>query len=403
MTDGLITTDPALIGEREAAAVRDGMPRSLALTYLTGRPHTGQRGPRLRPGHHVVAGFVSMFGGLVLSCWALAGLLDGVWWFAPVLVAGWAVSLHGMRNLRMMVYHQAAHRNLWARPSLDRPLGRVIAGLLMVQDFERYSAEHVADHHAVHHMTVRDPTVQAFLIGLRLSPGMSPRQMWARVLWTLVNPVFHARFLIGRIRSYFQPAAPLTRYATAGAYLAVAVALVWTGWWPFALVCWVWPLTVPYQVSNTLRLCVKHTFPSPAMTRRKGSDYFGGLTNAIFIGEAAPGPGHGLAHIGRWARWWARMLLLHFPSRYLVLTGDTVCHDFHHRRPMSREWAGYVFERQADADAGHPGWPPYRAVWGLVPAIGVVFASLSAADPAEYHVDRIAAISGRDLFSAFDD
>ena len=54
-------------------------------------------------------------------------------------------------------------------------------------------------------------------------------------------------------------------------------------------------------------------------------------------------------------------------------------------------------------DAGHPGWPEHREVWGLVPAINVVFDSISRADPAEYNRERIGRVSRRDLFSAYDD
>lgn len=97
------------------------------------------------------------------------------------------------------------------------------------------------------------------------------------------------------------------------------------------------------------------------------------------------------------------MLLIHFPTRYLVLTGDTVVHDFHHRRPMTRDWANYIFAREDDANAGHRGWPEYRHVWGLVAAIDTVFASLSAADPNAFSRDRLAEVNHREVFAAFDD
>ena len=103
------------------------------------------------------------------------------------------------------------------------------------------------------------------------------------------------------------------------------------------------------------------------------------------------------------AVWAFRMTFLHFSARYLVMTGDTVCHDFHHRRPMSRDWANYIFARQADIDAGHKGWPGYREVWGLVPAINLVFRSLSAADQEMFDLARLPAVSSRQLFAAFDD
>src|SRR5437763_2026342 len=158
----------------------DGLPRlfALPLTFLSGKPHTGQRPLQLTPTAHLAAAVVCLGTGLAVSGGALT---VGGWWLT-LLVPGWAMTLHAMRNLRMMMFHQCAHRNMWGHRRLDRALGRLIAGLLVVQSFERYSAEHVSDHHALHHMTLRDPTVQAFLVSLELRAGMTRRQMCRRLL-----------------------------------------------------------------------------------------------------------------------------------------------------------------------------------------------------------------------------
>ncbi|MEU1407865.1 fatty acid desaturase [Streptomyces sp. NPDC005728] len=376
------------------------MPHTLALTLLTGKPYTGQRPLRLTPAAHLVAAGGSVLSGVALSGTAVT--LAG--WWLTLLVPGWAMTLHGARNLRMMIYHQCAHRNMCGRHRLDAALGKVIAALLMVQHFARYTVEHVADHHAVHHMTLRDPTVQAFLVGLRLRPGMTRRHMWRTVISRLASPVFHARFLWARMRSYAASGSWRERFAVGGAYLIVATAAIWSDRWLLLLVAWVLPMTLFFQISNTLRLCVKHTFPTRDVTERRSRAYFASLTNAVFLGEPAPGSQlRGARRLRAWARWWLRMFTVHFPSRYLVLTGDTVCHDFHHRHPMSRDWANYIFARQADIGSGHRGWPAYRAVWGLIPAINVVFDSLAAADPAEYDPTELTDIRGRELFAAFDD
>ncbi|WP_256362242.1 fatty acid desaturase [Streptomyces sp. TRM70350] len=327
------------------------------------------------------------------AAWVLSG-----WWLV-LLPVGWAVTLHGMRNLRMMIYHQCSHRNMYRRRTVDRALGHLISSVLVIQNFERYSREHVADHHAAHHMTLRDPTVQAFLISLGLAPGMSREEMWRRVLGRIFSPLFHLQFAVARARSFWQASAGAEKATATVLYGALTGVTAVTGTWPAFLVVWCVPLVPLFQVSNTLRLCVKHTFPAKGTEVRRGREYFAGLTNAIFIGEAAP-TGRGAV---AWCRWTARMLLVHAPARYLVLTGDTVVHDYHHRYPSSREWHDYLFARQRDLESGHRGWPGYEQVWGLVPAINRVFDSIAAADPEEYDAARIASVSKRELFAAFDD
>ncbi|WP_228769904.1 fatty acid desaturase [Actinokineospora alba] len=319
------------------------------------------------------------------------------------LLVGWAMALHGLRNLRMMVFHQSAHRNMWRRRRPDRTLGRILAAVLVVQNFDAYAAEHVTDHHAAHHMTLRDPTVQAILLGLGLRPGMSRRAMWGTLLGKLVSPVFHARFLTARVRSYWIGVSRAERITLTAAYAAVITLAALTGTLPVLLVAWVVPLTVLFQISNTLRLCVKHTFPAPGTTTT-GREYFAGLTNAIFLSSPPPAADEpGPRRLAGWIRWWATTLTVHFPSRYLVLTGDTVCHDFHHRYPMTKEWPDYVFARQRDLERGHPGWPPYTAAWGLRAAIDRVFDSLRAADPAVFRPERVDGVNRRQVFAAFDD
>ncbi|MFF4215888.1 stearoyl-CoA 9-desaturase [Streptomyces nondiastaticus] len=378
------------------------LPRLLQspLTVFTGKPLAGQAPFGWSPTYHLASAVAAMIVGAAVGAtgWALGS------WFLFLLLPGWAVTLHGMRNLRMMVYHQCSHKNMYRRRTLDAVIGRATSSLLVIQNFERYSREHVSDHHAAHHMTLRDPTVQAFLVSLGLHPGMTRRQMWRRVLAKLGSPRFHLAFAFARTRSFWNKSATSEKVTSVALYGAAAAATIATGTWDALLVVWFVPLIPLFQVSNTLRLCVKHTFPPAGTEVRRGREYFASLTNAIFIGE--PAPGRALPAGRRtlaWARWTLRMLFVHAPSRYLVLTGDTVVHDYHHRAPSSRTWSDYLFARQQDADAGHPGWPPYHEVWGLVPAINYVFDSLAAADAEEYDVARLRSVSKRELFAAFDD
>jgi fatty acid desaturase len=372
----------------------------LPVTLLTGKPFVGQKPLRISPTGHLVAAGMSIVGGVTVSClgWILSG-------FGLLLLAvGWAMTLHGMRNLRIMIYHQCAHQNMHGRRKLDIAIGRIISSLLIIQNFERYRREHVSDHHAVHHMTLRDPTVQAFLISLDMRPGMSRSQMWRRLLGKLSSPTFHVRFAVARVRSFARGSAPTEKVLTLVIYGMIAAIATFTKAWIPLVIVWLIPLIPLFQASNTLRLCVKHTFPSRGIVEKRGKAYFASLTNAIFLGEAVPPPQEGTVRtITCWLRWAWRMAFVHFPARYLVLTGDTVCHDYHHRHPSSRQWSNYIFARQQDCENGHRGWPPYHEAWGLVPAINRVFESLSLADPEDFDVRRISSVSKRELFSAFDD
>jgi hypothetical protein len=252
-------------------------------------------------------------------------------------------------------------------------------------------------------MTMRDPTVRALIITIGLRPGMTSNRLWRRLLAQITSPRFHIQFLAARIRSHLAPASALERTLTIGLYGAAGVTAWVAGLGTVLLLAWVVPLTVFFQIATTLRLVVKHVFPTPGGPRR-GKEHHANLSYGIFLGEAVPPRGLDPARaLSAWSRWIARTLLVHFPARYLVLTGDTVCHDYHHRHPRAPNWADYLFARQRDVADGHPGWPPYREVWSLVAATNLVFDSLTVADPAEFSSPTFGKTRDRDYFAAFDD
>lgn len=368
------------------------------LTALTGKAFCGQRPWRLTPTHHLVAAAGSLSGGLL---WSWSTLHRSGWWLA-VLPLGWMVTLHGVRNLRMMIFHQCSHSNLYGDKKLDSLIGRILSTVLLVEQFSKYSRAHVTDHHSARHMTLHDPTVRALLITIGLRPGMTRRQLWRRLMHAVLSPVFHVRFLVARLVSHFGPSSWVGRAASTLFWAGLGLIATMTHSWKFFLLAWVVPLTLLFQISSTLRLSVKHTFPAPG-GRRSGKEYFASLTYAVFLGEPVPpAQASRLQAIKVWSRWLGRMLFVHLPARYLVLTGDSTCHDFHHRHPKSREWANYIFARQRDVEEGHPGWPPYREVWGLTAAINNVFDSLANCDPAEFDLTG-SSPAHLSLFGAFDD
>ncbi|MFD3416360.1 hypothetical protein [Streptomyces decoyicus] len=188
------------------------------------------------------------------------------------------------------------------------------------------------------------------------------------MLGKLVSPRFHFAFAVSRTRSFWSESARSEKVCALALYGLTIAATVLSGTWPALLVIWFVPLIPLFQMSNTLRLCVKHTFPEPGVEVRHGREYFSSLTNAIFIGDPIPYAGLPFGRrLAAWVRWTLRLVFLHVPSRYLVLTGDTVVHDYHHRYPAARNWANYILARQQDVDDGHCGWPPHHEVWASSP------------------------------------
>jgi hypothetical protein len=87
------------------------------------------------------------------------------------------------------------------------------------------------------------------------------------------------------------------------AWRNLGVVAVSNSWITF-LVVWVFPLTILYQISSTLRLCVEHHFPKNEQPFRDKKDY-GRLTVGVFLGEPVPQvSGISPESFLKWGIWW---------------------------------------------------------------------------------------------------
>lgn len=358
-------------------AMRAQLPRVLQgpLTWLTGKPHDAQvQRFVLRPIHHVLGTFVSMTVGVATTTVALvAGP-------AVLAIVGLAITVHGLRNARTVLLHQASHVNLFGRSRLDRVFGEFIAAVTFSSSYSEYRHEHIREHHSRLHMTSNDPTVVS-LDALGLRRGTQLPTLRRRLRRSLVSPVVHARLLAARARSQRKGLATAAGRAGLACSAALTAGLAWRYGWAVTVVAWFVPLTVGLQMTGMLRLVGEHVVPPPG-PRLMGKSLAAGYTNAVFLGEAPPRPrARDVRWALAWVRWWGRMLLVHFPSRYLVFTGDTPVHDFHHRHPRSPNWANALYARQRDLDVAGRDLPAYTEVWSAAAATDALLRSLAAASP----------------------
>lgn len=356
------------------------------LTRLTGVPLSGEVTTKLTPWDHLrgAASFLSC--GLLLSAWSAEFLRPLT---VPTLMLGWLFTLHGARKMRTIVMHQAAHRNFVRKEGIDRPLGKLISIVLVAEEFDSYRKSHCADHHSSRHQTIDDPTVAFLFNDVHLRPGLSCKQMWTRLLATVVSPAYHARFLWSRFQSHFKGTSNRHRLAFCCYLVAVVAAVSLCGAWNVLVLAWLFPVGILYQVSTAFRLSSEHVFPEQLPPVRNRAT-IGAFTLAIFSG--APAPAECSSQPVRflmWIWWWTRILGFHLPCRLAFLPGDGPVHDWHHRHPMSPDWANYIQNRASDAGQIGNTTLSYSEVWGFHRAIDACFTSLSKANPSDYAITRV--------------
>lgn len=343
------------------------------LSWLTAKPASWEAASPATPLDHVVRAFTLAFGGTLLSLGAIAA--GGLW--QGLAAVGLILTTSGLGWLQAVVLHHAAHGTVLASRPANKRLGRLISALLLIKRFDDYQREHMLHHSAKKLLTDEDEFARFMFGMMRLEPGLPLPRLRRRVVTTLLSPLFHLRWLLPRVSSALSPRDPGHAALAAALWVPQIALAVLTGQLWAWLVAWVVPVTVLYQCATAGRVLCEHRFPDEVLIRARGKEFVCVATTGVFAGQAPTGTGSSF-----WIGWWSSMLTVHLLSRVLVLVGDAPCHDYHHRRPGSRKWAGYAHARQADADAGCPGYPVnYIDNWGLVGTIDRNLATLAATRP----------------------
>ena len=340
------------------------------LTWLTAKPAPGEAMTERAPSRFVasallwiVAGCTMSFLSLVLHQYSMM-----VWVFLPV---GLLATSCGLGIFQVVIFHHCSHGTVFRTREYNRRVGRLISALLLFKRFDDYQREHML-HHSPKKLLTEEDEFADFVLGMcGLAPGMSKRALWRRVAMCLFSPVFHLRFLQRRLRVSLFTGDRAHDYCGRIAWSAMIIVAAGTNTLPEFIVAWVLPLTVLLQMATVLRILCEHRFPEVDLIGIRDRSFVCHATAGVFPG-AFPPEANAASPVGffRWAKWWSVLLTWHLFVRLFVLVGDAPCHDFHHRRPASRRWTGYIHARQQDLEANSPGFPMgYFENWGLLTAI----------------------------------
>jgi fatty acid desaturase len=351
------------------------------LTWLTAKPAPGEEPAPKSPLAFVREAALLTAGGCAVSTLALSLLTvqEPLFWF--LLVSGLLATTSGLGVFQVVIFHHCAHGTIFRTRARNRTVGRVVSAVLLFKHFDRYQAEHML-HHNAKKLFTDDDEFTDFILGIcDLAPSLDRHELWRRLLVDLVSPLFHGRFLYKRIRGSLgshERSHNLIGIGTWGTLLILAALTHTLGIFFVAVVL---PVTVLLQIATVFRILCEHRVPPVEVLIRRGPDLVCQATAGVFPGvqppEARATTLHGLA---AWLVWWTNMLTVQLFVRLFVLVGDAPCHDFHHRRPANKRWTDYAHARQADLEAGCPGFPlNYVDTWGLFRAINENLGALARA------------------------
>jgi len=348
------------------------------LSWLTARPAPEEAEAPRTPMYFVHQGCLLVAAGLSLGVsWTFLPTVPG----AFLLFISLILTTSGLGVFKVVVFHHCAHGTVFRTWERNRAVGRLISAIFLFKHFDHYRKEHM-HHHSARKLLTEEDEFADFVLGMcRLEPDVPKRELWRRVLVNVVfSPDFHVRFLLRRMRAAMRSHDPRHNIVTMAALAIPALASALTGHALAFLIIWFLPLTLFLQWATIGRILCEHRFPEPALIAARDKEFVCLATAGVFPGAPLPrGSAWSPAGLAAWCVWWLNMLTIQLLVRVIVLVGDAPCHDFHHRRPSTKQWTDYIHARQKDADAGCPGFPlNYGETWGLFRAIDENLATLSA-------------------------
>jgi fatty acid desaturase len=361
-------------------SVRDSMrvlPEFLQpmLTFLTGQALQEQKPWKLTAIHHLFLSFSFLLIGITLS--SLAVIKSGFWLL--LLIPAWICTISGTRSLEVVHLHQCSHNNWSGNKNIDRWLGTFISVLVISRSFDTYRIEHKTHHQLHKFLTLEDVPTEFLIQKIGLQPGHSKQELWQRLIFSLISPKVHIKFLLNRLAVCFTSPYLLHNTIALTFWINILTIVTIFNCWLIFGIAYLLPITFIFQISTILRLSVEHQFPKIDIYNNRDKIFVCRSTVAVFLGEKTPNSNLPLIEgIVQWINWWLRMIFVHLFFRVFVLQGDTVVHDYHHRHPGKDDWANAIFARQQEIEAGCPQYPEgYIHVYGFIQAVDAVLESIS--------------------------
>jgi fatty acid desaturase len=347
------------------------------LTSITGKPLIGEK-PYFTGSatYHLIMTLLVLVGSVAANI-----LAWNTFWFWAIPIFWW-ITVGRARKLLTTINHECVHERFAQTKFINQLVAELVSTLIMVQGYEGYHKDHIGTHHSKKLATLQDPDL-IFLLKLGFKPGLSRAELWKRLWLTMISPTYHWLFLKARFTANFiSPSWQRQLLAVCFNFLMLEF-VVLTQSWVVWLVVWVFPMTILYHISALLQFTSEHQWLRVKDPTHGAHLVLARLTLGRFMGEAAPKPSQSFFQdLLAWGHWYLRMVFVHLPLRIFVIVGDLPQHDWHHRHPKHKNWMNAAYARQADLDAGCPGWPElYAEVWGLGTAIDGVFSLLSSLPP----------------------
>lgn len=353
------------------------------LTWLTGKAIKGQK-PffLLNKWVHFFVPFGLFCGGVLANLYLVPRFASYEWVLRSMF---WILTVAGVRNMVLTIRHECVHNNFVTNPQVNKILGEFVTIVLLIRTAKEYQHDHVSLHHNSDILcTAQDPHVN-YLSKYGLKFGVKKKDLWLRLIFVLLSPLFYIGSTYGRIKANILAKNSVRRL------FALLYITMWSLILTFSsvsfyqfILAYAFPVFVLSEASAFIETISEHPIPQEETNGRTLKERRLMLAKKSWcILSGTAWPTHSrimLVNVYRKIVWFIQMIG-HLFVRLTILPGPLPSHELHHRKPGQYDWRIAFYERQKDIEANHPGYPPYTEVWGLINALDIVFDGMSKRSP----------------------
>lgn len=368
------------------------------ITYITGKPFDGEKPWSRSNLSYLWTTLLALMLGLFLS---FSGFKNES---ILLVLIGWLLTVYSVRKVGPVLNHYISHKDFFDKMLREylgeersvkhqRVLGELLASLFSLQNQITYIKEHIGTkgHHNENVTATSKDADNYFLNLLGFKAGMTKHQLYRRFFELIVNPFskLQSLFFVSRLKSQFDEETTFLKKMVSFFFLVLPFSFAWHIGFMMVIVTWWIPVFLLTPVAALLQFASEHFWNKETnefdtvehLSKREKIVRSKKLTVGRFCGEALPFLDGKILFNTTVIFIWTIRMLKHLFIRIVVLQGDLVAHDLHHRVKYGFDWSNWLFTRVDFSKNKKEGDEPLVDVWGYGNVLETIFDSMSSMKP----------------------
>lgn len=329
------------------------------ITWLSGAPYENQR--PLYISNSILELLKTLFVLLLgISLCGASVIYEYSGWLMTYAI-GTILITSAARNSVTTLAHHSSHLRVFVSKRANILLTEFITTIFISPSYTQYVISHNKGHHIFSTFATTRDDDATYIKNLKLTKSRTRIELWERLIWLFISPVFHLRSIKDRISLNLFHTSGIRQVASFS-WIFTLIYLSFTGWAVEISLIYFIPVLILFNICHLLQVLSEHLW---FIGGEQGKERNDKACWGRFLLPILPNKDAGL---DEWLFWTTKIALANI-VRITVLPGDLQQHDYHHKAGPRSDWTNSRYKRyEANIEE-----ESYQHFWSLSAAIDYVF------------------------------